>query len=148
MTERQLLLASLVSFASAVSVTATERFVTNPYRGIVLRNAFGLATNKTEAVLPPPAPLPDVQLLGITTILGDKRAIIRVRWPTKAGQAAREETFVLRNYQSTREIEVMEIDEGAATVCVKISGTIKTLCFESDPGASPGSLPAPPQPPG
>ena len=148
MSNRRLFLTLFVIHVSVTSLSSVEKLSSNPYRGIVSRNSFGLDFDKHKTVVPPPALLPTAQLLGITTILGDKRAIVKVRWPAKADQAAREQTFVLKNYQSTGEIEVMEIDERAATVCVKISGIVRTLGFESDLGASPNPLPAPPQPPG
>jgi len=145
MNERRSLLALLLSFASATFVSSVERASSNPYQGIVSRNSFGLTPAKSE--VPPPAPLPKVHLLGITTF-GDKRAILKVLWPAKRGEPARDKTFMLKNHQRAGEIEVIEIDELATTARVRISGTVSTISFESERGISPGgSLPTPPQPP-
>src|SRR6188472_2241935 len=60
----------------------------NPYQGIVDRNVFGLK--------PPPPPgkpeekkvdLPPITLTGITTILGNKRALMNVQSPGKTAQS-------------------------------------------------------------
>lgn len=147
MTKRRFFLLFPLSLLAATSGSSVEKASSNLYKGIVSRNSFGLTPAKSE--VPPPAPLPKVQLLGITTIFGDKRAIVKVFWPANAGKPAHERTLVLRNHQGYGEIEVIGIYELANTSRVRISGTVSTIGFESDRGIPPGgSLPAPPQPPG
>src|SRR5262249_45052252 len=81
----------------------------NPYQAILDRNVFGLK--------PPPPPgkseekkvdLAPITLTGITTILGNKRALMNVQVPGKTAQP-----LILAEGQREGEIEVLEIDEKA-----------------------------------
>ena len=113
----------------------------NPYQGIVDRNVFGLK--------PPPPPgkpeekkidLPPITLTGITTILGNKRALMNLQPPGKPVQS-----FILAEGQRDGELEVLEIDEKAGSVKVSQSGTIVPLTFEKNGAKLPVSV-APPVP--
>src|SRR5882672_6816749 len=84
--------------------SATGADSANPYQGIVDRNVFGLK--------PPPAPprpednkppLPPIILTGITTILGNKRALMNMQMPGKPPQS-----FILTEGQRDGDIEVLE----------------------------------------
>jgi hypothetical protein len=112
-----------------------------PYQGIVDRNIFALKP------LPPPvrpedikSPVPDLNLTGITTILGKKQALLKV--PAKPPKQPKEESYILAEGQSEGEIEVLTIDEVAATVKVNNHGTIQTLDFLNNGGKAAGG-PAP-----
>jgi hypothetical protein len=104
------------------------------YQGITERNAFGLRPPPTQAPpTNPPAQLSKVTLTGITTILGNKRALMKVL-PTvlKPGEAAKELSLILTEGQREDEIEVLQIDEKAGSVKLNNSGTVMTLTFEKD----------------
>ena len=105
----------------------------NPYQGIVDRNVFGLKPPPPppdpEANKPPP---PKIFLTGITTILGNKRALLKTTPPAKPGEPAKEQTFTIGEGQRDGDIEVLEINEKAGTVKVNDYGTITTLDFDKD----------------
>jgi hypothetical protein len=114
----------------------------NPYQGIVDRNVFGLK--------PPPAPgkpeekkvdLHPITLTGITTILGNKRALMNVQVPGKTPQP-----LILAEGQREGEIEVLEIDEKAGIVKLHQSGQAVSLNFEKNGAKLPAAAPVPPPP--
>jgi hypothetical protein len=142
----------------------------SPYQGIVDRNVFGLKPPPNpEDSKPPPPPPPSIKLQGITTILGNKRALMKIMMPGRPGVKAEEQSFILAEGQRDGEIEVLEIDDKAGTVKVNNFGTITNLNFKNNgvviantpapgmpvpgmPGAPPGvgggGIPPPPGPPG
>jgi hypothetical protein len=117
-----------------------------PYEGIVDRNAFGLKP-------PPPPPDPEaskpppvkITLTGITTILGNKRALMKTPPPTgKPGdQPKGEQSYILTIGQREGNIEVLDIDEKAGSVKVNNAGSIVTLTFEKDGAKLPATAPPP-----
>lgn len=115
-----------------------------PYQGIVERNIFGLKPPpppvRPEDVKPP---VPKVWLTGITTILGNKRALLKVQIPAKPPQQAKEESYILTEGQSEADIEVLAIDEVAGTVKVDNHGTIQTLDFVNNGIKPAGGSPVP-----
>jgi hypothetical protein len=115
----------------------------NPYQGIVDRNVFGLKSPPPppdpEASKPPP---PKVFLTGITTILGNKRALLKMTPPAKPGEPAKEQSFTLGEGQREGDIEVLEINEKVGAVKVNNYGTITTLDFENN-GVKVAAGPAP-----
>jgi hypothetical protein len=117
----------------------------NPYQGIVDRNVFGLKSPPPppdpEANKPPP---PKIFLTGITTILGNKRALLKTTPPPKPGEPAKEQSFTLGEGQREGEIEVLEINEKAGTVKVNDYGTITTLDFDKDGVKVAGGIPPAP----
>jgi hypothetical protein len=130
---------------SAHAVSAGD----SPYKNIVERNVFGLKPPQGPTVEPPPPPPPaKITLTGITTLLGNKRALLSVQVPNKPL-----ETFMLTEGQRDGEIEVLEIDEKAGTVKVVNHGVAQTLDFKIDgakpvpvilpTGAAPGGLVVP-----
>jgi hypothetical protein len=103
-----------------------------PYQAIVSRNVFGLnpaPTNTTEPEAPPP-PL-KITLTGITTMLGNKRALLSAQSANK-----QPETYILSEGQREAAIEVLEINETAGTVKVRNHGVEQILDFKTD-GAKP-----------
>jgi hypothetical protein len=104
-----------------------------PYRGIVERNVFGLNPKPPPPEInTPPPPSPRVFLTGITTVLGNKHALLKTTPPAKPGELAKEQAFTLAEGQREGEIEVLEINEIARSVKVNNYGTITTLDFDKD----------------
>ncbi|HEY9510045.1 MAG TPA: hypothetical protein VIV82_09315 [Verrucomicrobiae bacterium] len=122
----------------------------SPYQAIVERNVFGLKppTGPEEAP-PPPEPPSKITLSGITTMLGNKRALLSVQVPNKPA-----ENFILAEGQRDGEIEVLQIDEHAGTVKVSNHGVEQLLDFKTDGAkAQVAAVPPPapavtPRPPG
>ena len=146
----------LVCIAAGVTLCTAASAITAdhsmPYQGIVERNLFALK--------PPPAP-PDpdannkpqpskITLTGITTILGNKRALMKTPPPTaKPGEQAKtEQSYILAVGERQDEIEVIDIDEVAGTVKVKNAGLVETVSFKENgvkqPGGGPGAPSVPP----
>jgi hypothetical protein len=98
------------------------------YGGIIARNAFGLQTRPVIPVVSPT--LPRIALTGITTVLGDKRALLRVNTPAAPSEAAREETYILTEGQRAGELQVLEINELAGNVKVAVAGRVVTVAFK------------------
>ncbi len=126
---------------------------TSPYQGIVDRNVFGLKAKVSDADdVAPVAPPPKLTLTGITTILGNKRALLTT--PAVPNKPA--ESLMLTEGQRDGEVEVLEIDEVAGTVKVKNHGIEQTLDFKTDgvklqtaaapPPIAPGNPPIAPPP--
>lgn len=117
---------------------------TDTYTGIPERNIFGLKSPTPQITEPVPPQLPKITLTGITTILGNKRALMLVQPPgNQPGQ--KELSLILAEGQRQDDIEVLQIDEKAGSVKVNNSGTIMTLTFEKDGPKSPPQ-PLPPAP--
>lgn len=139
----KMLLCTLATLALCTAANAvTSDSSGTPYQGIVERNVFGLKAPPPppdpEANKPPP---PKILLQGITTILGNKRALFKVAMPPKAGEPAKgEQSFILAEGQRDGDIEVLEIDAVAGTVKVNNYGTITSLNFK-DNGISPTAAP-------
>jgi hypothetical protein len=122
------------------SEAGLERSLPNRYQSIVERNVFHLVPEPPPPETPRP-PLPEVALTGITTILDDKRALLKIRYPAVAGAPAREEECILRPGEKEGPIEVVEIDERRESVTVNNSGTIMTITF-APAGPEHGGAPA------
>jgi len=119
----------LLIFAAVTGDVAGRDSVDNPYRRISSRNAFGLVPPAIEpGTKPPVQPLPTIKLTGITTILGDKRALFKIQFPG----TRRDEGCILSEHQRLGQIEILEIDDQAATVKVDNSGTVMVLTFLSN----------------
>ena len=117
---------------AATAYAVTPNRAINDYDGIAPRNIFNLREPVTIAPPPTNPPLMNLNLTGITTMLGYKLAIIRTHPPAKPGTPPAEQTLTLMEGQSDGEIEVLQIDEKAGRVKVNNGGTIVTLTFEKD----------------
>jgi hypothetical protein len=135
--------------ALCVATTAgTAAAADSPYQGIVERNVFGLKP-------PPPPPNPEdnkppppkIMLTGITTILGNKRALLKFTPPPKPGDPAKEQAYTLAEGEREGGLEVLEIDEKAGTVKVNNYGTVATLDFETNGIKTPTAAAPPGVPP-
>jgi hypothetical protein len=153
MTLLSLLAGSLAACAAAEAVTA-EASTASPYQSIVDRNVFGLKPPPPppdpEASKPPP---PKLILTGITTIFGNKRALMKTTLPAKAPEPAKEQSYMLAEGQRDGDIEVLQIDDKENTVKVRNFGVEQTLNFNENGvkltstlpgGPAPGVLPSAP----
>ncbi len=142
------MMGGLVFCSAANAVTSDSSG--NPYQSIIDRNVFSLKP-------PPPPPDPTevnkpqvlkITLTGITTILGNKRVLMKTAPPAgKPGEAPKsEQSYILTEGQRDGDIEVLEIDDKAWSVKVNNAGSVQTLTFEKD-GAKLPSTPAPAAPP-
>src|SRR6266404_1212974 len=142
--------------AAGLAVCTAANAVTSapsgsPYEGIVDRNVFGLKPPPPppdpEASKPPPS---KITLTGITTILGNKRALMKTpAAPGKAGEPSKgEQSYILTVGQREGDIEVLDIDEKAGSVKVNNAGAIVTLTFEKDGAKLPATAAPTPGAPG
>jgi len=141
------LLCTVATVILCTTAARTAETAGNPYTAIVDRNVFGLKPPPPppdpEANKPPP---PKIFLTGITTILGNKRALLKTTPPPgKPGEPPKEEWYTLGEGQREGDIEVLAIDEKSGTVKVDDFGTITTLNFDSN-GVKTASAPAPAMP--
>jgi hypothetical protein len=120
------------------------------YESIPARNIFGLKPVEQAQVTNPPPVLPRLILTGITTILGNKRVLMKALPPAGShGSTNKEESLILTEGQREGAVEVLAIDEKAGRVRVNNSGTEMTLTFEKDGvklASTPPPAPAPPPP--
>ena len=122
----------------------------NPYRGIAGSNVFRLRAPPRQEPAPPAALLPKVTTSGITTMLPGKRVLLKVSYPSRSPEPAKEVSSVLTVGQREGPIEVLAIDETAGSVKVNNSGTIMVLTLDRDsPRPQPAPMPPnlPPGPP-
>jgi hypothetical protein len=75
--------------------------------------------------------LPKITLVGITTISGNKRALLKVESPGNSPGPT--QSFILGEHQRSGQVEVLEIDEKSARVRVSNSGVVTLLAFERTP---------------
>jgi hypothetical protein len=134
----------MLSLNARLLVADTSR---HPYTGIAARNVFGLGPLAAQPTGPPPPPLPGIMLVGISTILPNKRALLKVEFPAQPPEPAREVSCTLTLGQREGPIEVLAIDETAGTVRVNNSGTEMLLSFARDDARRPDNLPPSPPPP-
>jgi hypothetical protein len=142
---------AICTAANAVT-TATTESSENPYQSIIDRNVFSLKP-------PPPPPEPaevnkpqtlKITLTGITTILGNKRVLMKTAPPpAKPGEGPKtEQSYILTEGQREGDIEVIAIDEKGGSVKVNNGGTVQTLTFEKDGAKLPATAAPPAAPPG
>lgn len=102
----------------------------SPFGIIPERNVFRLRpVPPPEVAPPPPVPLPEVMLKGITTMLGDRRALFSVKFPGTAAGSAKEEDYFLREGEKDGPIEVLKIDLEAEKVALDVSGMRMEVTF-------------------
>jgi hypothetical protein len=120
----------------------------NPYQVIADRNVFNLKPPLSATPPePPPPPVPKITLTGITSILGNRRALLKVQEPPQPPQAAREVSYILAEGQRDGDIEILAIDEAAGSVKVNNHGTVQELTFGKDGVKLPNAASAPAAPP-
>ena len=113
------------------------------------RNVFGLKAPPPppdpEANKPPP---PKITPTGITTILGNKRALFKVQLPARPPEPAKEQSYILTVGQREGQIEVLDIDEVAGSIKFNNYGSVVTLTLEKDGAKLPNTPPMAVPPPG
>ena len=142
---RPLLLVALVLGLGARALFAATSG--GPYQGIVTRNVFGLMPAPTTVTVVPPVPLAKVHPVGITTMLNNKIALLKISVPALPPEPAKELSCILSVGQREGPIEVLEIDERAGSVTVSNAGTTQVLTLEKDsPRPQTPFVPPPPMP--
>jgi hypothetical protein len=143
------LLSGIVLSLSAVLLVSDA--AGNPYGVIASSNVFRLRPASSQE---PPAPsviIPKVTPVGITTMLARKLALLKVNFPARPPEPAKEVSCILGIGQREGPIEVVAIDEIVRSVKVNNSGTLMVLSLDQDSprqAASPvppGPRPQPPQ---
>ena len=113
--------------------------LSNPYRLIAERNAFGLRPVPPVTVQKAAPRLPNVILTGITTILKGKRALLKIEFPPTPPTPAKPRYCILAEGQREGPVEVLEINEHTSKVKVNNSGTVMTITFSKPRPAPPTS---------
>lgn len=107
----------------------------SPYSAIWLRNVFDLKPTTPPAVeeAKPAAPPPNVHLTGITTILGNRRALFMVQDAPEPGKPAKpEKSMILSEGQRQDALEVLEIYPKERSVKIQLDGVVSTISFETN----------------
>lgn len=145
---------TLILFCLSVAmVPAPALTPDNPYNGIVQRNAFALKPPTPPTVAAPPTPPPaNVELRGITTLLGRPQVLLNFRIPGKPPELPKDRSMVMDIEQREGEVKVLDINPGNGSVRLLNQGTELTLTLKDNaakPQSAPGLI-APPmtQPPG
>lgn len=153
----------VLSCFSVASVPAFALTAENPYGGIVERNAFALKPPTLPAVVAPPvAPPSNVELRGITTLLGRPQVLLNFKLPGKPPEPPKDRSLVMDVGQREGEVEVLEINPASGTVRIRNQGNESALNLKDNvpkpqftasaavPGMplSPGVAPALPSPGG
>lgn len=138
-----------------VAATLPALAVVNPYyEPITSRNLFGLKPppppEDPAKEVKPPEPPQKVLLTGITTLMGGKRALMRVQKPAKPPEPAKEVPLILaEGGPAEEEIQVVSIDVAAGTVNILNRGVPQLLDISKDaPAPKAGAAPAPAPAPG
>ncbi len=160
MKQNRLTLACLLSALLAGLHPASAVSSENPYLNTVTnRNLFSLKPPPDPATLVPQVqapPLPNVMLAGITTLMGNPRAILRVPRPARPPEPAKEVSLFLSAGAPAEEgVQVLEINVAAGTVKIVNQGTQQDLDIVKNapkagaaPAPAPGTIPVPPPRPG
>jgi len=131
--KRFFLVGSMAISALVLGTSAAVSADTGPYQRIPARNVFDLRDPPQTPQMPEPPPTPrsKIRLTGITTIFGDKRALLMVQEPTFPGKPPGPETsYILAVGQRQGDIEILEINEKAGTVKVNNDGNISVMTFD------------------
>jgi len=130
----------------SVAATSAPETSPEPYFRIVIRNAFGLQPLKPKSAEVQPAVLPrrEVSLIGITTILDRKRAVVAVADAERHGS---KEYLMLAEGQMQDGIEVKKIDENEEATQIVNGDQTKTLKLAREYPAIPVQPPVIEMPP-
>jgi hypothetical protein len=139
---RPLILLPAFAWGSLFASAATD----NPYQPIVERNIFNLQPIPTNnpAEQKPPEPPSKILPNGIMTIFGKVQVLFKVQIPPKAGQPAKEQSYVMGEGERQDEIEVRKIDEKNATITFDNHGIVQTLELVKATASSSGVPPVGP----
>ena len=113
----------------------------NPYTANAARNVFDIHTPPpVDMNKPPDVPPPKITLNGITSTLGQVRALFKVAIPAKPGQPAKDQFYILGEGEAQDDIEVTKIDEKGGLVTFNNHGTDQELPLTT---ATASTAPAP-----
>jgi hypothetical protein len=121
--------------ANAIVADSPDASQGSPYQGIPERNVFGLRQPAPPPVVNPEAnkpPPPKLTLTGITTIMGNKRALMTAQLPARPPEPARAQHYMLTEGQREGDVEVLNIDEVKGTVSVNNHGVPQEIVFEKE----------------
>lgn len=117
---------TLVLLPFAVVVTPAFAFTAdkdNPYATIVERNAFALKPPTPPVVATPPAPAAsNVELRGITTLLGRPQVLLNFKMPGKPPEPPKDRSLVMDVGQREGEVEVLEINPATGSIRIRNQG--------------------------
>ena len=97
----------------------------------VLLVGCGNKSAEVQHLQQPALSLPKIKLVGITTISGNKRALLKVE--STRNSPGPTQSLILGEHQKSGQVEVLEIDEKSASVRVSNSGVVTLLAFERTP---------------
>lgn len=117
-------LESLLAICLGGVVLSAPAFVAdNPYSTIVERNAFALKPPTPPAVVTPPAPpASNVELRGITTLLGRPQVLLNFKMPGKPPEPPKDRSLVMDVGQREGEVEVLEINPATGSIRIRNQG--------------------------
>ena len=120
-----------VMIGSAIALAVAVIVLLN--RAVVRRSPVSqqvAQTNTGAAMVTPKAEVEQVKvgLVGITTVLNVKKALLRVRWPE--GASTREESYILSEGESKDGITVDSIDVTAGSVTLRVHEVTRTVGVE------------------
>lgn len=108
---------------SGVVLSAPALVADNPYSTIVERNAFALKPPTPPAVVTPPAPpASNVELRGITTLLGRPQVLLNFKMPGKPPEPPKDRSLVMDVGQREGEVEVLEINPATGSIRIRNQG--------------------------
>jgi hypothetical protein len=101
----------------------------DPYRAIVDRNVFDLRPMPTKNVdTAPPAPPPNVKLVGLLMVTGQPQAVISIL--DQSAPNKQPETYILAEEQRHASVEVKSINMDGKSARVDIGGNVVQLKLE------------------
>jgi hypothetical protein len=132
--------------ASSIVVNGLAATTPTPYRNIIERNIFALKPPPpAPAAVEPEKPRPKIILTGITTILGDKRVLMKVApTPGAPGDSPKEQLYILAEGQEAAGIRVLEVSITENIVKLSNGGVIELLKLDETPWRPPPPPPLPP----
>jgi hypothetical protein len=108
----------------------------NPYVPIVVRNVFGLNPAPTNDAANTQEPPPKITPNGIMSIFGQLQVLYKVAGTAKAGQPAKDDSYILSEGQRQDDIEVIHIDEKTSLITFNNHGTVQELPLANAPKIS------------
>ena len=141
---------------SGVVLSASALVADNPYSTIVERNAFALKPPTPPVVVTPPAPpASNVELRGITTLLGRPQVLLNFKMPGKPPEPPKDRSLVMDVGQREGEVEVLEINPATGSIRIRNQGNELAMNLKDNapkaqaapnlapPATVPGALPMP-----